>query len=355
MPQSIFSLGSNGSGQLGIGHCEDASIPTLSTLPENTVTDSPPKIAAGGNHTLALFPSGDIYAAGSNSDGRCGLTSNIHSSHTFYRIPLELKSTSKIKLFTATWEASILVTSDDKVFAFGAGTKGELGLGEKATASNEPRIVLGFPPPGTSIVDIASGLSHTIVVLSNGEVYGWGNGRKGQLGEPTAIIWSPRKVGGLDFHVVRAVCGREFTYLVGAPDQGVHVILGTDKWDLKSTAPPSVPGWIDIGAAWGSIFVLQSNLSLMSWGRNDHGQLSPKTLPPIHKIAIGSEHAIAVTQDGDVIAWGWGEHGNCGPNTDLGDVNGRWNTLIPIEFKTCREFNIGIGAGCATSWLCLRV
>jgi alpha-tubulin suppressor-like RCC1 family protein len=71
----LFSLGSNGSGQLGIGHQEDVSSPQpcifdeASSLQRLEPDDEIVKVVAGGNHTLVLFASGAVFAAGSNEFG----------------------------------------------------------------------------------------------------------------------------------------------------------------------------------------------------------------------------------------------------------------------------------------------
>lgn len=73
----LFAFGSNGSGQLGLGHTEDVSIPTRCVFDDEASPQADNgkvvRIAAGGNHTLVLFENGAVYAAGCNVDGRCGL------------------------------------------------------------------------------------------------------------------------------------------------------------------------------------------------------------------------------------------------------------------------------------------
>lgn len=115
-------------------------------------------------------------------------------------------------------------------------------------------------------------------------------------------------------------------------------------------APNSVAGWKQIGAGWGSIYVLKFGGQLLSWGRNDLGQLAPKTLPPLlTHIAVGSAHALAMDADG-VHAWGWGEHGNCG----LHHKKGKHNTIVYKKDLPKGQKIVYIGAGCATSWICMK-
>jgi protein ATS1 len=353
----LYAIGSNGSGQLGIGHLEDVSVPKPAIF-GGTAPQHVTQIRAGGNHTL-LLSSGNLYCSGDPSSGACGPKSEPTSAeHQFEEALLFSQDSgkSRIVLCAASWEASIIVLQNEdgraiKIYSFGTGNKGELGLGELIFRSSKPQSLKDFPPAGTEVVDLAASVSHIIAVLSNGDVYGWGNGRKGQLGQPQSIVYSPRKVEGIDFKVVRAVCGREFTYLAGENGMGEHLILGSDKWAVKSSAPTNSAGWKDIGSTWGSIFVLHVDGSICSWGRDDHGQLGPHGLPLLSQIAIGSEHALGLTTEGDVIAWGWGEHGNCGPNTTAGDVKGRWNVIASSKYLPPGSKISTIGAGCATSWV----
>ncbi|VEL39243.1 unnamed protein product [Protopolystoma xenopodis] len=68
----IFAWGTNSCGQLGLGHANERPIAvpqlvaSLNGLPIR-------QIAAGGNHSLVLTPSGAVYSWGANSHGQLGL------------------------------------------------------------------------------------------------------------------------------------------------------------------------------------------------------------------------------------------------------------------------------------------
>jgi protein ATS1 len=358
---AIYAIGSNGSGQLGIGHKEDISVPKP-VLFQSQNLGPVAHVKAGGNHTL-LLSTGNLYTSGDATSGACGLVSESdNSSCEFFKVNLATGdndlNAKPIVLCAASWESSVIVQQDEetratKVYTFGIGNKGELGQGELLFRSSKAQLIKDFPPPGLEVIDLAASVSHVVAVLSNGDIYGWGSGRKGQLGQPEGIVHSPRKITGIDFKVVRAVCGREFTYLLGDSTGGQHAIIGSDKWNVRSAAPKSVASWKDVGASWGSIFVLREDGSLLSWGRDDHGQLASSALPPLLQIAVGSEHVLGLTDDGKVLAWGWGEHGNCGPDTIDGDVKGRWNVVASSQYLPPGSKISSIGAGCATSWICI--
>ena len=348
---TLFAFGSNGCGQLGIGHTEDTNTPQPCRLSEAQGWPSPIRtVKGGGSHTLVLLESGELYVSGSLTKQRAGLDQSSTTICRFHPVPSTAFEGSRVKLCSALWEASVVVTTDNDIYTFGAGSKCELGLGKENETS--PRKLQRFWPLEEQIVDLSSGMSHTLAVLSNGEVYGWGNGRKGQLGEPAQIVLRPRKIQNLGFNVVRALCGREFSYLVGDPKDGHHAIIGSDKYSIRSSAPLAIPNWSDIGASWGSIFVITKSTDFLAWGRSDHGQTGPERSPQtLVRIAAGSEHALALTVTGAVAAWGWGEHGNCGQRVDpQGDVKGGWNALYPDKFGKSSKV-LGLAAGMATSFV----
>ncbi|KAL4871848.1 hypothetical protein BDV12DRAFT_12758 [Aspergillus spectabilis] len=392
---TLFAFGSNGSGQLGLGHTEDVSVPTRCIFEEDDPSFSPShsseqlesqlqrissprvsRIVAGGNHTLVLLEDGRVYAAGEGGDGRCsgvnvGSLGGDMGAGGFRRVIVQDTHSDTLfgvfKGVSATWEGTILVTSSqkekeiwkgDKVFVLGSGAKGELGLGpgaENTSATTAVRIT-DFPPAGTKVVCVASGMGHTVVVLSSGEVFGWGGARKGQLGDNLVgkkIVWKPTRVEGLPFRVTAATCGREFTVLSGDREKGEFIVLGSvgDKWGILSGTPgfEEVKGYLSINASWHGVYVQQRNGSVLAWGRDDRGQLPEQNLRVVKEVAVGSEHVVALLEDRSVVAWGWGEHGNCGPETDAqGNVRGvGGRILLPEEgFEV-----VGVGAGCATSWI----
>ena len=347
----LFALGSNGSGQLGLGHDEDMATPQ--NVPaqslELDVSSKIRRLAAGGNHTVVLSSDGRAFGAGDNSDGRCG-TETYEISSEFREIHALGDQSSQWENVAATWSATIIVQKGgEEVWVCGSGDSGELGLGDGVREAKHLTRIPDFPPTGTRIAQVVACMAHVVAVLDNGGVYGWGKGRKGQLGDAGNDSWTPKRMSGLQFKVERAVCGKDFTCLFGDSRDGEVQMLGPDgrdRFNMKASAPSRVPGWKDVCASWGSVFVLQGNGRLLAWGRDDHGQLPVQDLPDIAMVAAGSEHCLALTLDGRVLAWGWGEHGNCGEHTDAkGDVKGKWNELT-ASGDVARIFS-----GCATSFI----
>lgn len=332
MGYSIYSLGSNGSGQLGLQHKDDCSEPERVTI---DFTSPPKQIVAGGNHTVVLRDDGNVRAFG-----------DVDHSHGL--------STAKLtaKLVSATWAATIVAGTDGLLYSLGEGANGELGLGEGITQTPNLQSIPDFPPEGAVVVRIASCMAHTVAVLSNGEAWGWGNGRKGQLGELAGVIWSPRKIACLPFPASDVVCGKDFTCILGNRSKGEIHLLGlgkNDRFGLRASFTPAESNFRRMAASWGSVHVLHQDGRLHGYGRNDHGQLPPRNLPAIQSFAAGSEHCVAISKAGKVLAWGWGEHGNCGEPTDPnGDVKNCWNEIgVP-------DRPVAVFAGCATTFVVIE-
>lgn len=343
----LYALGSNGSGQLGVGHTNDLSTPELVQRSE---TWSVKQLAAGGNHTVILCSDGKVRATGNNEDSRaciCG-----RSTYAFMEMPLweyNYGGTSEVKQVACTWSATFVLLADGTVFVCGSGSSGELGLGAGVEGSKVLRKIPHFPPDGTQVVAIGACMGHVVAVLSDGRLYGWGKGRKGQIGAPDEDAWRPREVKSVDFKATGVACGKDFTVVLGDLASGEMKILGptgNDRFGIRTHVPELSSGVDCIAASWGSVYAHVSDGSVQAWGRDDHGQLSPRGLPQIASIAAGSEHVLALTTAGKVLAWGWGEHGNCGKHTDgRGDVKGRWNE-VDLPGPASRVF-----AGCATSFI----
>jgi len=83
------------------------------------------------------------------------------------------------------------VDSEGRLFTFGAGGRGQLGHGSPLRDEWAPRRVLELPQKvgpnllcgrGTGLAAVACGLWHTAAVLEDGALYTWGSGTHGQLG-----------------------------------------------------------------------------------------------------------------------------------------------------------------------------
>jgi protein ATS1 len=363
MSYQLYVFGSNGEGQLGLPPAEIVNTPTLVPNPSpkgyTLPLDDLKTIRGGDNHTVLFTKGGAVYGAGDNRkkqlkvdprDFRLDGFQLMHLGNTFGS---RVKGSQLVGLgdtfVAATCESSAYIKSnwmsqESYSRAVGAGNWGELGPGPGAYQCEDTL-------PGV-VVDFAAGVWHYIAIMLDGSVYGWGKARLGQLGDGlSGKVTTATKIENIPFKPRKVVCAKDFTYLVGDSSTGEHTLLGKDKFNIISNMPDHVKGWKDIGATWHAVFVLFDDGILTAWGKENMWQLLPPNVPLLEKIAVGSDHILALTKDGKLISWGWGKHGNCGDLSKIKRevkndmVSGSWNEIdIPGEI----EF---IGAGYCTSFV----
>ncbi|RCK66358.1 Protein ATS1 [Candida viswanathii] len=337
----LLACGSNGNYQLALGHDDDlstlqASIFSIDDKPTTTVPGRPTKIACGGNHTLVLVDSGEVYACGSNEFGQCGLP-KCDNLKVFTHIPGD----DWIDV-ACGWEFSVLVNRANEIYVCGNGPKGELGLGKEKKQTE-----LAYCTTQDNFKRVKSCMQHTIVETTQGELIGWGNARKGQLGEASEkILWVPTTLN-FDVPVDDFSLGREFTAVQSGLDK--VKIYGKFSVTLDDNLLPTQAAVSRMETMWSSVHLL-SNKTIESYGNNSHDQLFPTSdTTPVEEFSIGSEHGL-VKSGNMVYAWGWSEHGNCGKPENEKQTFDYLNTLYTGQDKV-----VLIGTGCATSWIVVEV
>src|ERR1700744_3421418 len=108
----VLGMGSNASGQLGLGHRDDVDIPTKSIFSSVDKQVKVSKIVGGGNHTLILLSNGEIYAAGNFEDGRCLSWSDKDFSQSVFQkrhIDLDGVKHFRFKFCAATFDGTISI------------------------------------------------------------------------------------------------------------------------------------------------------------------------------------------------------------------------------------------------------
>lgn len=175
----IWSWGRNNTGQHGNNTTGSTSSPVIVIGNHSFV-----KIAcgAGSQHALALKSNGEVWAWGFNDSGELGdLTRTSKSSPI-----LVLGNHSFIDIFKAQ-NFSMALKSDGSCWCWGLNTVGQIG-DYSTTSSSSPVLVVG----NHNFIQIAvSGNPPGCAGLKrNGEVWTWGEGLRGQLGNNVATISS---------------------------------------------------------------------------------------------------------------------------------------------------------------------
>jgi len=273
---TLYALGSNGQGQLGLPHKDDLSQPErchfypLSPSPsqssnndQSTSTfdfvplhpgETLKKLVAGGNHTLLLTSSGRVFAAAqstavafSRSDGpedvKLGFKEVPFPQYITSQSSVAPAREALVTDIAATWEASFLVVDATQIYVLGTGDKGELGRGEHCTKFLETEAsvaqiydIADFEPGSKDVRvrSISACMNHVVVLTTTGNLYGWGASRKGQLGarlQAEKIVWKPTRIVlddvSMETGIAQVVTGRDFTFIVGTHSKE-YILLGAE-------------------------------------------------------------------------------------------------------------------------------
>lgn len=131
-----------------------------------------------GRHTLALSEEGKVFSWGSSSEGQLG-----HGMCEPSHIPRLILSLEGIKIVQVEcgWSHSLCLSADGRVFAFGNGDDGKLGLGNTLDFV-VPFTVNYFINNNIRIKHISAGHFHSAAVDDDGFLYTWGSGVCSVLG-----------------------------------------------------------------------------------------------------------------------------------------------------------------------------
>jgi hypothetical protein len=179
----LYSCGMGIYGELGDGSTKDSKVPVrVSGLSGARVA----ALTAGFGDTGALLSDGDYYDWGLNSDGQLGNGTTGQSSDVPVRVRLPDPVTQAFEGGNAPNDGQTLVLlSDGSVYAWGANGAFQLGNGKQVA---EPSPVRISPPHGVTYQAVASGGDTSYGVSTAGEVYAWGAGKFGAVGDGTKNI-----------------------------------------------------------------------------------------------------------------------------------------------------------------------
>jgi Regulator of chromosome condensation (RCC1) repeat len=153
-------------------------------------------------------------------------------------------------------------------------------------------------------LDISTGIAHTCVVDEVGEIYCWGNGDLGQLGDGTGM-YSIEDQDGTYFTI-----HEEFKPVRVVNDD--NIIFSSVECGGSFTCALDT---LNDVYCWGSNYFL-GDASNLTFGDNDYTPHPNKVIFPqnikIKKLSSGISHSCAVTEDGNVYCWGSNEFGQSG-------------------------------------------
>jgi hypothetical protein len=265
---TVWAWGANYNGQLGAGIPDPYStVPVQVSGLANVV-----RIAAGGDHSLAIKADGTLWVWGQNAWGQLGIGSSVPSSF----VPVQVSTISNVVAAAGGMFHSIALKSDGSVWAWGHNSWGQLGDGTNNFA-NVPVQVSGL----SNVLSIAAGGDHNLAIKTDGTVWAWGHNLYGQLGNGSALhSYVPIQVPGFG-DVARLAPGVLHTLAlktdgtVWAWGSNMHGQLGTGN-NMDSRVPIAVSGLtnvLSVVSGYAHNMALKADGTVWSWGANYDGQL----------------------------------------------------------------------------------
>lgn len=162
--RTIFSFGLNDKGQLGLGHCEPVDQMVVNTRLSRAKISS---IHSKKNENYAVTEEGEVlFWPVSPQDSSVGIL----------RLPLK----EKVSSLSLGVDFTLLLTTTGSVYSFGRENRfGQLGLGHDRP-SLSPTLVEGLSKE--RVLHMSCGKNHAVCLTKNLKLFAWGDGSHGQLG-----------------------------------------------------------------------------------------------------------------------------------------------------------------------------
>jgi alpha-tubulin suppressor-like RCC1 family protein len=225
--------------------------------------------------------------------------------------------------------------------AWGFNAFGQLGNGT-TTDSGTP--VQPGLPAGTTVAGASAGCGHTVALTRSGQVFAWGLNDFGQLGNGTTTgsavpVRVPLPAGttatavaaGCQFSLALTSGGQVLAWGRGSEGQLGNGTTSTSQATPVNVLLPAGTTVTAVSAGGDHALALTSRGQVLAWGFNNHGQLGdgtgtgsevpvPALLPAgttVTAVSAGAFHSLALTGAGQVLAWGQNASGELGDGTSI--------------------------------------
>ena len=143
------------------------------------------KLSAGADNSAFVTTSGKVYVWGDNASDQL-LDPTVFGVNAEPReVKVDNKEIADIQYGGTRSNSThtIVLTRDGDIYTWGKGAQGQLGNGYTNDANKAQHISVNG---GDNVWAISAGGTNTVVILEDGYVYAWGSVDKGQIGDGTA-------------------------------------------------------------------------------------------------------------------------------------------------------------------------
>jgi len=296
--------------------------------------------SVGYAHSAFIDEQGRLLTCGNDNNGRPGLLGHGVDVHKL-AVPTVIGSLAHVPIHSvsACMAHTLVLTKAGGVLSFGEGSDGKLGHGNEDDVF-EPTPIEALR--GTRVLAVTAGCRHSLAVTDTGEVFSFGSGQYGRLGHgDQEISYVPILIEALrGVRVVAASAGEYHSLVLSTAGQVYSFGMGSDgqlghRDDFANQLLPklieSQPPFSAVSAGRSHSLALSTAGEVYSFGDGENGQLGHCTIDclcepdnimlsaysPVHgmrftAVEAGEEHSFAITDKGELYAWGNGDHGKLG-------------------------------------------
>lgn len=222
----VFAAGRGHYGVTGSGDLADKFLPVLV---EGALAGNPVRrICTGSRHCIVVTVSGRVYGFGDNHKGQLGIDPS-DTSEGISPVAVRMRIDSPVSSIGCGEWHSLFLTQSGSLYGCGSNSHGQLGMQRTYDAMAEGQEVV-VPPQlipfeeESPVVRIACGRKHSCILTEDGVVFGFGNGKDGQLGKDfiEGDVETPSRLSKSVSHVL---AGGHSTF-----------ILRTSRMDIRTVA-----------------------------------------------------------------------------------------------------------------------
>uniref|UniRef100_A0A7S4NPQ6 BTB domain-containing protein n=1 Tax=Guillardia theta TaxID=55529 RepID=A0A7S4NPQ6_GUITH len=287
---------------------------------------SPPvTLACSNHHVLAVSESGEVMAWGDNALGRLGLAAAAAAarspSKVFLPVPVAGLRGIVVSKVACSDQHSLALTDDGEVLAWGCAAYGVLGIADVSKLAVDAELNLPFSPTPRKVEGLHGPLlRHRVTDISCGRHFNVAASEGGRV-----FSWGSASLGCLGVGETSAL-----------PSSNMN--RSRSRWSATPLLLEGLKGQkiCRISCGVSHTLALSEGGEVWAWGSAEYGKLGVgdvSSLPadaeghvfspiPLHvdelrgmkvmQVSAGSSHSMAVTRQGIVYAWGSAEHGKLG-------------------------------------------
>ena len=258
----------------------------------------------GAHHTALVHQNGQLYTWGFGASGRLGHDMGQGGDprgDAQKPVVVQALMGRPVVRVACGYNHTAALTIDGKMYVWGSGSTGKLGLGsitgeEECYSSVPTPVIIG---KSLRVRSIGCGSAHTGAITDRGELFMWGCGNGGRLGLGPGLLgtqYTPKHIQGFEGQKVASVsCGNSHT-LVTTVIKEVYRGEGTARVKVKVGGDCYQAGPQNVCGKFCPSFVLVPGLADLS----------------IACISAGFNHSAVTTTSGEIFCWGNNYTGCCG-------------------------------------------